>query len=257
MMATGRDLLRIRVGLEEISDGRLVAHALNVPGASGVGATAVEALEDLEAELQGWLRFFHSAGEDVPEQDAELEINVDEWLRWEQWDADEEAMPALFAADRAPLTREDAQRGLQRLGEMRRRVLARIRHEPESVLEGRAGNGMTVRQILEELARLQWWTLSRLGASPMGEVPEKTVARLDTAMALVVQAFTTLPDDKRARLLELEGEEWTPRKVMRRLLWLEWILGNAAAEGLGVKGPPPGAPREPPLQPNLPPHRLN
>ena len=62
----------------------------------------------------------------------------------------------------------------------------------------------------------------------MAEVPGHPIGRLDTAMALVVQQFTALPAGDRGRDLELEGERWTPRKVLRRLLWLEWSLGGAA-----------------------------
>ncbi|HEU0013924.1 MAG TPA: hypothetical protein VFQ45_09590 [Longimicrobium sp.] len=255
-MATGRDLLRVSVGLEQAPGKRLSAWALNVPGASGIGWTAEEAVADLELELGDWIRFFHSAGEPVPDEDEEIELAVDEWLLADEPEPDH-PVPVIFDCDLEPLTRQDVERGLQRLGEMRRRLLARIRHEREDVLERRAGNGKTVRENLEELARMHWWTLSRLGASPMAEVPEKTVARLDTSMALVVQTLTMLPDEKRAQLLVLDNQEWTPRKVMRRLLWLEWILGNAALNGLGVQGPPRATPRGPVLQPNLPPNRLN
>ena len=33
-------------------------------------------------------------------------------------------------------------------------------------------------------------------------------------------------------LLEIEGEEWTPRKVLRRLLWTEWSMGRVVAHAL-------------------------
>jgi hypothetical protein len=100
------------------------------------------------------------------------------------------------------------------------------------VLDAESEAGWTVRQILEELARAGWWTLSRLGASPMADVPDATLGRLDTSIALAVQAFTEMPADRRGMRLELDGEEWTPRKVLRRLLWQEWALGRAAASAL-------------------------
>ncbi|HET6765546.1 MAG TPA: hypothetical protein VFH27_17825, partial [Longimicrobiaceae bacterium] len=118
------------------------------------------------------------------------------------------------------------------LGDLRGRLLAGVRRQPPAVLDAETDGGWTVRQILEELARGTWWTLSRLGASPMAETPESTLGRLDTAMALAVQAFAHLPEDQRGLRLELEGEEWTPRKVMRRLLWQEWALGRAAGSAL-------------------------
>jgi len=47
-------------------------------------------------------------------------------------------------------------------------------------------------------------------------------------MALTVQQLTGFAREARHRVLELDGELWSPRKVIRRLLWLEWWLGRTA-----------------------------
>jgi predicted RNase H-like HicB family nuclease len=222
---------RIAVGLEEGADGGVMAHALHLPGCGGVGPSPEAAVAAFERALGGWLRLRAAAGEPVPPRGAELELAVDEWLATDARVLDGETT-ALFAAELAPLTLADAERGVRMLGDLRARLLSRVRRRPEVLLDAETPGGMRARQVLEELARAQWWTLSRLGATPMAEVPEKTLARLDTAMALVVDRLTTLPDDARALRLELDGEEWTPRKVLRRLLWLEWTLGGAALAAL-------------------------
>jgi predicted RNase H-like HicB family nuclease len=225
------DLTRIRVGLEEGADGAMMAYALNLPGCAAVGGSPESAIAAFERTLAGWFRFLAAAGEPVPPRDAEIEVAVDEWLRTDARIAAGETV-ALFAEDLRTLSQDDAEAGVRRLGDLRGRLLARVRRRPEALLDAETPGGMTARQVLEELARAQWWTLSRLGATPMAEVPEKTLARLDTAMALVVDRLTTLPDEARARHLELDGEEWTARKVLRRLLWLEWTLGGAALTAL-------------------------
>jgi predicted RNase H-like HicB family nuclease len=221
------DLTRVRVGLEEGADGAVMAHALNLPGCAAVGGSPEAAVAGFERALADWFRFLSALGDPVPSRDAEIEVAVDEWLATDARVAAGETT-ALFAEDLAALSQDEAERGVRRLGDLRARLLARVRRRPEALLDAETPGGMTARRVLEELARAQWWTLSRLGASPMAEVPEKTLARLDTAMALVVDRLTTLPDDARAHRLELDGEEWTPRKVLRRLLWLEWTLGAAA-----------------------------
>ncbi|HYR10158.1 MAG TPA: hypothetical protein VEQ60_20460 [Longimicrobium sp.] len=225
------DLTRVRVGLEEGEDGAVMAHALNLPGCAAVGGSPEAAVAAFERALGDWFRFLAALGDPVPPRDAEIEVAVDEWLASDARIAAGETV-ALFAEDLRPLSQDDAERGVRRLGDLRARLLARVRRRPEALLDAETPGGMTARQVLEELARAQWWTLSRLGATPMAEVPEKTLARLDTAMALVVDRMTTLPDDARAHRLELDGEEWTPRKVLRRLLWLEWTLGAAALTAL-------------------------
>lgn len=221
------DLTHVRVGLEEGADGGVMAHALNLPGCAAAGGSPEAAIAAFERTLSDWFRFLAVLGEPVPARDAEIEVAVDEWLATDARVAAGETT-ALFAEDLSVLSQDEAERGVRRLGDLRARLLARVRRRPEALLDAETPGGMTARQVLEELARAQWWTLSRLGATPMAEVPEKTLARLDTAMALVVDRLTTLPDDARAHRLELDGEEWTPRKVLRRLLWLEWTLGAAA-----------------------------
>lgn len=230
-MGSMDDLAHVRVGLEEGDDGAVMAHALNLPGCAAVGTSPEAAVAAFERTLADWFRFLSAIGEPVPPRDAEIELTVDEWLRTPARVATGETV-ALFAEDLEPLSQADAEAGVRRLGDLRARLLARVRRRPEALLDAETPGGMTARQVLEELARAQWWTLSRLGATPMAEVPQKTLARLDTAMALVVDRLTTLPDEARAQHLELDGEEWTPRKVLRRLLWLEWTLGAAALSAL-------------------------
>jgi predicted RNase H-like HicB family nuclease len=229
---------RVSVGLEQGADGELWAHPLEPAGCAGHGASAGEAVAAFQRELMEWLRFLASAGEPVPPPDAELEIAVDEWIETDAKVAIGEST-ARFAADLRALGDEELRRGVRILGDLRGTLLARIRGIPrrelDAALDAPAGGGWSVRQVLEELARAQWWTLGRLGASPLAETPDATIARLDTAMALVVQHLGHLEPERRGTRVELDGQEWTPRKVLRRLLWLEWTLGRAAGAALDAR----------------------
>lgn len=227
---------RFAVGIEEGTDGGFLAHGLNLPGCAAPGRTAEEAVEGFAAALQQWLQFLAFIGAPVPADDAELEVAVDEWLETPARVAEGETV-ACFAADLPALEEEEIQAGVQRLGELRGLLLARIRRRPDAELDVPAEGGWTVRNILDELARAQWWLLSRLGATPMADPGDRTLARLDTAMALVVQHLGHMEPERRGTRLEIEGEEWTPRKVLRRLLWLEWSLGRAALWALEPAAP--------------------
>lgn len=232
---TTAPLTRVSVGLEEGADGAVLAHALTLPGCTAAGRTPQHAVAAFERELNEWLRFLALSGEGVPPASTELEIAVDEWLRTDARVAEGEST-ACFAEDLRALTDEEIQTGVRRLGDLRGLLLAPVRRlrrsEVDAALDRPAANGWTARRIMEELARAQWWTLSRLGASPMAGAPDATLARLDTAAALIVQHLGHLPPERRGTRLEMEGEEWTPRKVLRRLLWLEWTLGRAAVRAL-------------------------
>lgn len=222
---------RFPVGLEEGPDGAVHVHSFNIPGCVASGATRESALEEFGPVLAAWLRFLSEEGDPVPPIEVELEVSVDEWISTEAGVGAGESN-VCFDADRVPVTEGELLRGLRLLGALRGRLLPLIRRVRDQDLERLGPPGANVRLTLDELARAQWWTLSRLGASPLAEVPDRVVARLDTAMALLVQHLAHMPAEARAAITEIDGEIWTPRKVCRRLLWLEWTLGGAALDAL-------------------------
>ena len=214
------------VALEESADGTALVHALTLPGCVSAGRDRDEALAGFPDVLADWLHFLGDRGEPIPEPGCELEVTVDEWVSVDA-DLSGGAGHALLEADERPLDAAEIHLALQRLGDLRGPLLRRLRQLPPDDLDRVEIGDLTVRRIADELARAQWWTLTRLGASPLGEVPARTLGRLDTAMALVVQRFTELASEGAAPPVELEGELWTPRKVLRRLLWLEWTVGGS------------------------------
>jgi predicted RNase H-like HicB family nuclease len=219
------------VGLEQGPDNTTRVHALDLLGCAAEGDDPEKALEAFTATLAEWLNFLQSVHEPVPPPDAELEIAVDEWTETDV-DVAEGETDVCFQADLQRLTDPQINEALRRLGDLRGRLLRAVRSVPDEELDRRRSGEWTVRQILDELARAQWWTLSRLGASPLADVPSRVQGRLDTAMALVLDRFTNLGPEDRGAVIDLDGETWTPRKVLRRLLWLEWTLGRAVLHAL-------------------------
>lgn len=226
-----RAVTLLSVGIEEGPDGAALVHSLGFPGCVAYGASPQEALDAYAEELSEWLTFRDELRLPVPPRDAELEIAVDEWIESTAEVARGES-EVCFDADLVPLEDSEISEGLHLLGDLRGRLLRELRRLPRGTLEEMSDEGMSLRRIVDELARAQWWTLTRLGASPLAEVPRAPLGRLDTAMALVVQQFTGFVREARERVLEIDGEVWTPRKVLRRLLWLEWWLGKAALAAL-------------------------
>jgi predicted RNase H-like HicB family nuclease len=231
MIETDAPPTRFSVGLEEGTDGWTHVHSLGIPGCTATGATREEALNAFSTVLAGWLEFLAGEGEAVPPTGSELEIAVDEWVLTEAAVAAGQS-DTCFEADREPIETAEVLRNLRRLGALRGRLLPYIRRARDADLEAIRAADWNVRLVLDELARAQWWTLTRLGASPLAEVPPAVVARLDTAMALIVHTLATLPAERLGAVVDIEGEEWTVRRVLRRLLWLEWALGGAALHAM-------------------------
>jgi predicted RNase H-like HicB family nuclease len=221
----------VSVGLEEGPDGTVRVHALDLMGCAAEGSGVEPAVQAFTGALAEWLHLLQSVGERVPPPEEELEIAVDEWIRTDARVAEGES-DVCFEADLRRLTDREIDVGIRRLGDLRGQLLRALRGVSEPELDLPRSGGWTAREMLNELARAHWWTLSRLGASVLAEVPARLSGRLDTSLALVVDRFTTLPPEQRGTVLDLEGETWTPRKVLRRLLWVEWSLGRAIRHAL-------------------------
>ncbi len=82
------------------------------------------------------------------------------------------------------------------------------------------GERWSISGILGHIGGAEWWYLDRLGlAFPRADVPGEPLERLEK-----VRAFfnTTLPKLEGVKqVVGVDGEFWSPRKVLRRALWHE------------------------------------
>jgi hypothetical protein len=82
------------------------------------------------------------------------------------------------------------------------------------------GERWSINGILNHLGSAEWWYLDRLGlAFPRAQVPEEPLAWLDTVRKRFNSTLYKLSDVK--RVVGVDGEFWSPRKLLRRSLWHE------------------------------------
>jgi len=220
--------MEFRVGIENNNEGRSIAWALEHPGCFAYGKNANAASANLELAIQSyatwilrneprtWLNF--ETVEIQVEEAWEVYLINDEFDRVEQ---DGYAVDSFFRYDWKPLTRLDIQRGLK--------MLSWSRSDLKIVIEGLSdekfnqtylGERWSINGILGHIGGAEWWYLDRLGlAFPREEVPEEPLARLEKVRA----AFrTTLPKlEASNQVVGIDGEFWSPRKLLRRTLWHE------------------------------------
>jgi hypothetical protein len=75
--------------------------------------------------------------------------------------------------------------------------------------------------ILKHVAGAEWWYCDRMGlvAFDWSSLPEDPLKALEVSRANTVLRLPELADD--SRIVELVGERWSGRKVLRRALWHE------------------------------------
>jgi hypothetical protein len=216
----------------------LHAWVLDLPGAIA-GARDIDGLGDVLpltlAEHVGWLR---SHGEHV--------ASTGEWEISERIDG--EALAAtggefVFAYDRAPLTHDELEGLIRRMTWARDDLLAAIDPLPDAVLDWAppksaiasfdawAPEVRTIREIVGHVLQLETYYRDGLRDGPAKGIFEPT-GDPESERALTLDRLRALSDDDRSRAWmpvrpgRTAAEEWTARKVVRRIISHE--RGHAA-----------------------------
>jgi predicted RNase H-like HicB family nuclease len=193
----------LRLAVEDMEPGHWVAWVLDLPGCFGSGASAEAAVGAAAGAMRVWRGRLGMA---VDEGEA-VEV-VERFASF--MSAPEYRVNAFFADDERALDGAEVERGLRMLEITRAELLVAVPGEP---------TGETAR-VLEHVARAEWWYLTRLGSATGEEaVPAEPLARVEAVRAMTRAALPGLLGD--GRVVELNGERWSGRKVLRRALWHE------------------------------------
>jgi hypothetical protein len=217
-----------RVGIENNNEGRSIAWALEHPGCFAFGANPSGACINLENAIQvyatwilkhepnSWLNFEEI--EIIPEETWEVYF-IDENL--DKVEGDGYSVESFFRHDWKPLTREEVEHGLKLLSWTRADLLKTVHGlSAEKLNATYLAERWSINGILAHVGGAEWWYLNRLGlAFPENELPKEPMSRLKTSRDLLVRTLPTLIGDP--KVVGLDGEFWSPRKVLRRALWHE------------------------------------
>jgi hypothetical protein len=128
---------------------------------------------------------------------------------------------AWFRHDWKPLSEVDIQRGLNLLAWSRADLLAEVTHlSPQELNARQPGERWSISGILGHVGGAEWWYLDRLGlAFPRAKVLEEPFERLEAVRQLLVEQLPSLADSR--LVIGMDGEFWSPRKLLRRAVWHE------------------------------------
>lgn len=218
------------VGIENYNEGvRSIAWALEHPGCYAYGKDADAALAAFPAALRAYsnwinqreLSWLHIQNIDVNVNGVWNNYTIND--KFERLEAGENGMAveSWFQYDWKPLTDEEIERALKLLTWSRADLLKVIDGLPAEKLDKtQPGERWSINGILRHAGGAEWWYMDRLGrAFPQAELPKTPMERLEKTR----QAFLELlPQLKGIKLVTgMDGEFWSPRKVLRRALWHE------------------------------------
>ncbi len=220
--------MRISIGLELNNEGRALAWALDYPGCFAYGADGPEAVIALAPALvqyKDWVT--GRAGPGWPPYN-DFDLRLEE--TWEVYTVNDQfkevddgyAVNAWFRHDWKPLAAEEVERGLALLDLSRADLLrAAAGLSPEQMDRIYPGERWNIRGILKHVGGAEWWYLDRLGLPPLSreDLSKDAFDRLAQVRAITKSALPSLVGQE--LVLGKDAELWSPRKLLRRMLWHE------------------------------------
>jgi len=220
-----------QVGIENNSEGRSIAWALEHPGCFAYGIKGQAAMINLEQALQkyaSWiLHHVRTSWLNFAENEIELVVNGiwDVYFINDDFDkvgeTDSYSVESFFTYDWKPLTATEIKHAVDMLSWSRLDLLKSIQGLNEQKLnQTYPAERWSINGILNHVGGAEWWYLDRLElAFPRKDVPEEPLARLEKVRKHFNAALLKLEGVK--QIVGMSGEIWSPRKVLRRALWHE------------------------------------
>jgi hypothetical protein len=222
--------MRIDVGLENNFNGRSLAWALDFPGCFNYGNDATEAVIGLPRALLEYQSFIekHTRAPWVKLGDFDvrlLEAVEDHFIdEHYQFVPEGRLVQAFFRYDWKPLAKLEVDHALLILKWSRAEMLELGEGMDASLLAYQPdGERWSLEGIAAHVGTAEWWLLDRLGLAadvlPRANLSKDAIERMAQTRAAVEKVLPDLAGmDK---VVGKEGELWSPRKVVRRMLWHE------------------------------------
>lgn len=218
------------VGIENNNEGaRSIAWALEHPGCYAYGKDADAALAAFPAALRAYsnwisqheLSWLHIQNIDVSVSGVWNSYSVNDKFDRVESGENSSAVEAWFQYDWKPLTEEEIERAQKMLTWSRIDLIKAITGlSSERLDKTHVGERWSINGILRHAGGAEWWYMDRLGrAFPQAELPKTPMERIEKVRTAFLEMLPQLKGVK--QVVGLEGEFWSPRKVLRRALWHE------------------------------------
>jgi hypothetical protein len=217
----------LKIGIENGMEGRSIVWVLDHMGCFSYGSQPESALEALPAAIQEYNQWLVSHGKESwcipPNQEPLLDGTWDVFHIDENYRVSESGyeVNAWFQDDWRPLSKAEIDRGSELLGLTRQDLLGGVSGLDEKALNNKpSADSWSIDQVLNHVRNAEWWYLDRLGmAYPRNDMPLEIFESLKKIREHMLDILTNLAESN--LVLGIDGEFWSPRKLLRRTVWHE------------------------------------
>jgi predicted RNase H-like HicB family nuclease/uncharacterized damage-inducible protein DinB len=179
-----------------------IAHVPALPGASARGQTIEEAKENIKEAIKSYLSLLRDVGETVPKasEDAYFEF--------------EEVSTTTFPTDYDMLRPNEMETLFRWMAISRQELVDLVKGLSEDDFDWKLDDDTpSIREIICHIAEADLWYTDRLK-----KWPEAPLFRLAAARGVALERLRALTEEERASMTTYDGQDWPPRKIMRRML---------------------------------------
>jgi len=192
----------LETSTEALAEGGYLAHVPELLGCVARGKTKDEAIAKTQDAIAGYLELLRQHNLPAPPATEAITLDVIET------DA------LTLDPDYQPLSDQELD-DLWHTQHRSREQLLELLDASSHLLEAKPDEkSWSIRNVLVHMVQADLWYASRLEENPFTEL----LWRLAATRELVMSQLHSLPSDARGRVTKHGGEEWTPRKVARRML---------------------------------------
>jgi len=179
-----------------------VAHVPALPGASARGQTIEEAKENIRVAIEQYLSLLRNVGEPVPKASEPIQLDF------------EETEETTFVTDYDPVLPNELEVLLRWMAVSRQELMDLLRCMPQEMWDWKPSeDAWSVAQIVCHMAESDLWYTDRLK-----QWPDAPLYRLVATRGVALERLRAVPETGRGRVVRYQGEDWTMRKVIRRML---------------------------------------
>ena len=219
-----------RVAMQNNNDDRTIAWALDHPGCFAYGQESREAAKNFVQAAQEYREWI--AQHEEPWMDEEVEVNVEEtfdaYFITPSFDHGQRGkgtymVESFFVHDWKPLLPHEIERALKMLAWSRADLISLVEElDEEKRSQTYPNERWDINGILKHISGGEWFYQERIGY-PFPEREEDLPPDPFESLQIVRDHLISLLPrlDGVSKVVGVEGEVWSPRKMLRRALWHE------------------------------------